>query len=145
MALSVEQMDTFATRLKKARKARGMTQRDLSQALGVRDMTVSEWERGMVAAPDPKAVLMAAEILGVDAHWLLRGAEAKPARVDLPPALEAFLSTEEAQELQVTPSELAVLVEYGRALVAEGYRPTPQLYQASLAQMRIAPRATTKH
>lgn len=40
-------MIEYMRRVKAERERRGMTQLELSQALGVREMSVSRWERGV--------------------------------------------------------------------------------------------------
>lgn len=137
----------FPKRLVEARKALGWTQRQLGEAIGVRGQTVSDWERGLVESPEAPILAAAADVLGVTVEWLLGASEqAKGADVVKlpPPGLREFLETEEARELVVTDAEREVLADYGRAMVARGYRPTLQLYMASLAQLRIAPREATK-
>lgn len=137
----------FPKRLKEARVALKLTQRELGQAIGVRGQTVSDWERGLVESPEAPILAAAADALGVTVAWLL-GTSDRSTGGDVvklpPPGLREFLETEEARELAVTDIEREVLADYGRAMVARGYRPTLQLYMASLAQLRIAPREATK-
>lgn len=137
----------FPKRLVEARKALGWTQRQLGEAIGVRGQTVSDWERGLVESPEAPILAAAADALGVTVAWLL-GTSDSATGADVvklpPPGLREFLETEEARELRVTDAEREVLGDLGRSMVARGYRPTPQLYTASLAQLRIAPREATK-
>ena len=51
------------------RKAKGWTQTDLAQELGVSMSTVQSWERG--AQPRPRHLRRLAEVLGVDGLQLL--------------------------------------------------------------------------
>lgn len=54
------------------RKARGMTQKEVAESLGVLPKTVSKWETGH-GFPDVSAVPCLSEILGVDEKTLLSG------------------------------------------------------------------------
>ena len=54
------------------RRARGLTQRELAEALGVSNRTVSKWECGG-GLPELANVLPLCALLGVTADELLRG------------------------------------------------------------------------
>ena len=54
----------------KARKAAGLSQRDLAKALGVSNATVAMYELGLRTPPGPVLVAMA-ELLGVNARDLV--------------------------------------------------------------------------
>ncbi len=54
------------------RKARGLTQKDLADRLGVTDKAVSKWERS-VSSPDISLLIPLAEALGVSVGELLKG------------------------------------------------------------------------
>ena len=58
------------------RKARGMTQKEVAESLGVLPKTVSKWETGH-GFPDVSAVSCLSEILGVDEKTLLSGSLAQ--------------------------------------------------------------------
>lgn len=45
-------METFAERFKAARKAAGLTQDDMLEAMRIPRRTVQDWERGLKAPPD---------------------------------------------------------------------------------------------
>ena len=57
-------------KIKKARMAKGMMQKDLATALNVRPSTVSMWEAG-TRTPDLQMTAKIAETLGVSADYLL--------------------------------------------------------------------------
>ena len=59
-----------------ARKARGLTQRQLAETLHISDRTVSKWERG-AGFPDVALLEPLADALGLTVRSLLRG-EAEP-------------------------------------------------------------------
>ena len=54
------------------RHERGMTQRELAEALGLSNRTISKWECGD-GLPDLANILPLCELLGVTADELLRG------------------------------------------------------------------------
>ena len=54
------------------RRERGMTQRELAEALGLSNRTISKWECGD-GLPDLSNILPLCELLGVTADELLRG------------------------------------------------------------------------
>ena len=54
------------------RRERGMTQRELAEALGLSNRTISKWECGD-GLPDLANILPLCELLGVTADELLRG------------------------------------------------------------------------
>ncbi len=48
-----------ANEIKRARRRLSLSQVELAEKLGVHPMTVSRWERGVVAMPEPTARLLA--------------------------------------------------------------------------------------
>lgn len=65
------------------RKANGMTQRELAEALHVSDKTVSRWERDD-GAPDLSLIPVIAELFGVTCDELLRGERASAEARSMP-------------------------------------------------------------
>lgn len=59
-------------RLRRARRAAGMSQQDLADAAGVRQATVSMWESGR-RSPHPTKMSALATALGIDAAELMPG------------------------------------------------------------------------
>ena len=59
---------TVGERVKKARKARGMTQRQLADACGVFVNTISYWETGRFE-PTWYTMVRVAEVLNVSLDW----------------------------------------------------------------------------
>jgi transcriptional regulator with XRE-family HTH domain len=53
---------TFGEKLRQARKAAGMTQKELAQAVELKHNAVSNWEKG-VSSPDPDTIRRLCEIL----------------------------------------------------------------------------------
>ncbi len=68
-----EKMAKFICEL---RKARGLTQKELAQRLGITDKAVSKWERGL-SCPDITLLVPLAQILGVTTGELLEGEKIK--------------------------------------------------------------------
>lgn len=60
----------FGERLKRARIARGMTQRELARKIFVSHQAVGKWERGE-ATPNPETIVSLAHVLEVNASDLL--------------------------------------------------------------------------
>ena len=53
---------TFGEKLRQARKAAGMTQKELAQAVELKHNAVSNWEKGL-SSPDPETIRRLCEIL----------------------------------------------------------------------------------
>lgn len=64
-------IDTIAHRLKAARTARGMSQRELAARVGTYQGTYARWERGH--AMPAKKLFPICMSLGISIHWLLNG------------------------------------------------------------------------
>lgn len=54
------------------RKEKGMTQKEVAEAIGISDKTVSKWERGF-GCPDVSLLPVLSEILGVNIEQILSG------------------------------------------------------------------------
>ena len=59
---------SFGTQLRLARKRKGLTQKDLADAVGARHNTVSNWEAGR-NRPDPDTVRLLCTLLEVDSNY----------------------------------------------------------------------------
>ena len=90
-----------------ARKAKGLTQKQLSEALGVTDKAVSKWERG-VSCPDISLLTPLAGVLGVTVTELLAGEAQPPA-----PEAEAQVKTALTYSASVTGQRWARARWYG--------------------------------
>ena len=66
------QPESMGSRLARARKLAGMTQRELSEAVGVDRTSVARYERGR-NAPGAAHIRLLCVALGVSADWLLGG------------------------------------------------------------------------
>lgn len=61
---------TFGEKLKKHRKEKGMTQKQLAEAIGVGNTTIINYEKGSTYPQDRKVYAKLAEVLGIDADYL---------------------------------------------------------------------------
>ena len=64
--------ETIGNRIAKFRKAKGMTQEDLANQLGVSSQAVSKWEND-ASCPDISLLPQLSKVLGVTADELLTG------------------------------------------------------------------------
>ena len=104
-------MDTLAQKIKAARKAKNLTQLDLSKILGVTNTTVSNWEQG-INKPDIDTIEQLCGILEVSPRYFFT----KKA----PPAGAGGLKTEVMSILeQLTPEEWADVSQYIEFLLAK--------------------------
>jgi len=65
-------MDTFATRLKYARKRTGLNQSELARRVGIKPQSIQYIESGSTQK-SRYALKIAANVLGVNAEWLVYG------------------------------------------------------------------------
>lgn len=63
---------TFADRVKAARLVKGLTQKDVAEAVGVTLQSVRDWER-RGAIPNSKRLIPLAGVLAVPVSWLVTG------------------------------------------------------------------------
>ena len=73
---------TMGTIISEARKARGMTQIELAEAMNVTDKAVSKWERD-ISCPDLASISKLGETLGIGVEELLSGKSAPGKGIDL--------------------------------------------------------------
>ena len=76
---------TIGKRIALLRKEKGMTQEDLSNAMGISPQAVSKWENDQTC-PDISALPKLSKLLGVTVDELLEGKTETPAVRVLPPA-----------------------------------------------------------
>lgn len=91
-------------KIKEARKSRGMSQKELADALGLTRSTVSMWEIG-ASSPSAPQIIAACRLLGVSSDYLLSlhedGANPPPT-----PKLEEALDPEIYKKLASDPRKL---------------------------------------
>ena len=67
----------FGGKIRDARKAAGLTQRQLAKAIGVGNTSISNWEQG-VSSPDPETIELLGQILGVQPNYFFDQPQAAP-------------------------------------------------------------------
>lgn len=72
VAVMITNLGSFGARIRDARKAKQMTQRELADRLLVSLQSISQWE-GDHTQPSNRRLIKLAEILGVRAEWLQNG------------------------------------------------------------------------
>lgn len=84
--LSCLDMETMGVRIKRLRNAKGLTQQEVADFVGVSKGAVSQWEGGAVANLKLTNILRLCDLLGTDIAYLVYGPTRKPAtgiRLDL--------------------------------------------------------------
>ena len=81
---------TLGEKLQKLRKARGWTQEELSEKIGVSRQSLSKWESDG-ALPDTANIILLADLFGVTTDYLLREAEASQSTPDESPAVPSVV------------------------------------------------------
>ena len=74
-------VDKLGARIALLRRARGLTQTQIADRLGVTPQAVSKWERGL-ACPDLVCLDELSDLLGISIDALLRGAACEIIRAD---------------------------------------------------------------
>jgi transcriptional regulator with XRE-family HTH domain len=100
----------FATRLRKTREARGLTQRELGDRIKMEPTQVTRYERGQFL-PNADTLVSIAQVLQVSVDFLLTGEPSGEGRHELPisdvPLLERF---RDAQKLSKRDREAVLLL-----------------------------------
>lgn len=100
----------FATRLRKTREARGLTQRELGERIKMEPTQVTRYERGQFL-PNAETLVSIAQVLQVSVDFLLTGETAGESRHELPisdvPLLERF---RDVQKLSKRDREAVLLL-----------------------------------
>lgn len=74
-------MDTFGSRLRYARNAKGLTQQELADALGINRVNVSTWESN-ATKPETSRIPELVELLGIDEGWLFSAKGDAPKKIE---------------------------------------------------------------
>ncbi len=122
---------SLAARITELRKARGWSQEELAEQLGVSRQSVSKWE-SEAATPDIEKIVKLSEIFGVSTDYLIKGTEGKtetspePERESTPILTraegEAFLSEVERGRKKIALGVLMCIIS-----------PTPLFFLSDLA------------
>lgn len=110
------QLNTLAERLTEARIAKDLSTAQLARRLGVKTVTLRNWETG-VSEPRPNRLAMLAGVLDVSISWLLEGASIhRPSHFAADRADLIIQKLERARGIQI---ELAQLMDEIAADVAD--------------------------
>ena len=108
-------MKDFAGRLRMIREARGLSQRELAEVLGIHVMQINRYERGLTT-PSATTILQMASVLQVTTDELLAG-EKKALR---PPEIRDIRLLERFRALDDMPrEEREVVVHVVDAIIAK--------------------------
>lgn len=112
------QEHVLAERIKELRKARGMNQKALAEAVGATQGAVSQWELG-IAEPRGRQIARLAEALDVSADYLLGRTEVPNIYKLRAPMLET-LAAHETEGAQGVPRErMEEIIEQAYRLIME--------------------------
>ena len=139
-----EAFDTFAGRLRQARKRLGLTQQQLANAAEVKQSDVSKIERGDTLTS--RGIARLAKALEVDPLWLERGEGPPPNWSDAQHASGGIVvpTPARAQKLSQLQTEDAPRVTWGVILTTEAAQ-LPDLFWTELPDDSMAPRAPHGH
>ena len=79
----------IGSRLREGRRAAGMTQQQLAEAIGVSNTSVSNWEKG-VSSPDPETIDKLCGVLGVQPNFFFDQPQAPITLDDFTYAMHGF-------------------------------------------------------
>lgn len=74
--------ETLGSRLRELREAKGLKQREVAAEVGIDQMQISRWERGITKPHNPEHLAQLAEALGTTVDYLLRGSAPREETVD---------------------------------------------------------------
>lgn len=116
--LTIMDTRTFGERFRLARSAAKLSQAAVAKACGKSRGAISQWESGLVADVDAKALKLAARKMRVSVDYLLDG-EDPPKPLDLPESISAHwpLLTE-SQRLEIA-EEIRKKAELNRSILDE--------------------------
>lgn len=106
---------SFNETLKKARKAKGLTQDDVAQALGAKNTTISNWENG-VSRPDVDTLVLLCRLYEISPNDILEYYNDELSDAEQRYYLDPE-AAEIAQEVQSRP-ELKILFDASRKVSA---------------------------
>lgn len=117
-----EQLGVFGDRVRKARKAKDWTQKDLADAIGLKaEDSVGAWETRGVVPPDPTRRAVAA-VLGVTYEWIT-GADALMVRETDVEAGGTTYYQSAIPTRRLPPRAYEVVYEYTQKLERAGLKP----------------------
>ena len=112
-------MVKIADRIKQLRKKKGVSQSQLAEAIGVKNNTVSTWERG-TRKPDFDALQLLSNYFEVSFEYLLGNSDKKDARSKpSPKELDSYALSAIADEIKESTELLSRLSDKSRKIVEE--------------------------
>ena len=112
-------MVKIADRIKQLRKKKGVSQSQLAEAIGVKNNTVSTWERG-TRKPDFDALQLLSNYFEVSFEYLLGNSDKKDARIKpSPKELDSYALSAIADEIKESTELLSRLSDKSRKIVEE--------------------------
>lgn len=98
----------LGSRIAKARYGRGWTASELAQRIGVKSVTVENWEAER-SSPRANRLHQLAGVLNVPFLWLIGGADSPPA-IEIPPLDETARIKGKLRRMEALANELGQLV-----------------------------------
>ena len=112
-------MVKIADRIKQLRKKKGVSQSQLAEAIGVKNNTVSTWERG-TRKPDFDALQLLSNYFEVSFEYLLGSSDKEEARVKPSQGeLDSYALSAIADEIKESTELLSRLSDKSRKIVEE--------------------------
>ena len=112
-------MAKIADRIKQLRKKKGVSQSQLAEAIGVKNNTVSTWERG-TRKPDFDALQLLSNYFEVSFEYLLGSSDKEEARVKPSQGeLDSYALSAIADEIKESTELLSRLSDKSRKIVEE--------------------------
>ena len=112
-------MAKISDRIKQLRKKKGVSQSQLAKAIGVKNNTVSTWERG-TRKPDFDALQLLSNYFEVSFEYLLGNSDKKDARIKTSPKeLDSYALSAIADEIKESTELLSRLSDKSRKIVEE--------------------------
>ena len=112
-------MEKIADRIKQLRKKKGVSQSQLAEAIGVKNNTVSTWERG-TRKPDFDALQLLSNYFEVSFECLLGSSDKEEARVKPSQGeLDSYALSAIADEIKESTELLSRLSDKSRKIVEE--------------------------
>lgn len=97
--------EKFGKFIKKLRKEKGITQKELGEKLNITDKAISKWERGL-SFPDITMLNILAEFFEIDVSELLNGEKGAKKDIDIDKeiseAIEKYKNIEEKEKRKLT-------------------------------------------
>lgn len=116
--LEIMNTTTLGQRLRQAREAKGLKQKELGRLAGVSESAISQWESGTIEKIAAGSLRDAAIALNVSLDWLLSGENQQKNTADCGnmPRFWPMLTTSQREDLE---RQARALAEHNEALLRE--------------------------